>query len=173
MFEGEPLFLQGQGSFAQAQAEKGEEEGGVLLEEGSFEEEGGGAGFDGGKAGGQVALLFELTESFQAGGEAALEALLMAPLEEAGVGGGPAEIDAEAFFDLGDGLGAGHGGVQVASPVDFWGRDLSSVRAWGLRDAEGARIRAMRWRHVFEAGLGRGGCSALANSVSSLFNMGR
>ncbi len=120
LFEGEFFFLQGQGSFAQAQAEKGQEEGGVLLEDGLFEEEGGGGSFDGGKTGGQVALRFELAEFAQAGGKAALAALLMAPLEEAGVGGGPAEIDAEAFFDLGNGLGAGHGGVQVTGPVDFF-----------------------------------------------------
>jgi hypothetical protein len=41
-------------------------------------------------------------------------------MEEAGVGGGPAEIDAEAFFDPGDGLDAGQSGVQVAGPVDFF-----------------------------------------------------
>ena len=120
LFEGELFFLQRQGSFAQAQAEKGKKEGGVLLEDGLFEEEGGGGGFDGGKAGGQVALLFELAEFVQAGGEAVLDALLLAPMEEAGVGGGPAEIDAEAFFDPGDGLDAGHGGIQVAGPVDFF-----------------------------------------------------
>ena len=120
MFEGEFFFLQGQGSFAQAQPEKGHEEGGVLLENGLFEEEGGGGGFEGGKAGGQVALLFELAEFLQAGGESVLDALMLAPLEETGVGGGPTEIDAEAFFDPGDGLGAGHGGVQVASPIDFF-----------------------------------------------------
>ena len=120
LFEGELLFLQGQGSFTKAQAENGQEEGGVLLEDGLFEEEGGGGGFEGGKAGGQIALLVELAEFVEAGGEAVLDALLMAPLEEAGVGGGPAEVDAKAFFDPGDGLDAGHGGVQVAGPVDFF-----------------------------------------------------
>jgi hypothetical protein len=120
LFEGELFFLQGQGSFPQAQAEKGQEEGGVLLEDGLFEEEGGGGGFEGGKAGGQIALLVELAEFVEAGGEAVLDALLPAPLEEAGVGGGPAEIDAEAFFDPGDGLDAGQSGVQVAGPVDFF-----------------------------------------------------
>ena len=120
MFEGEFLFLQDQGSFTQARAKQGQEEGGVLLEDGLFEEEGGGGGFDGGQAGGQVAFLFELAKSFKAGGEAALDAPFLAPLQKAGVGGGPAEIDAEAFFDPGDGLKAGHGGVQVAGPVDFF-----------------------------------------------------
>ncbi len=112
MIEGELFFLQGQGSFAQAQAEKGQEEGGVLLVDGLFKEEGGGGSFDGGQAGGEVALRLELAEFVQAGGEAGFDALLMAPLEEAGVGGGPAEIDAGAFFGLGDGLDAGHGGVE-------------------------------------------------------------
>ena len=139
MFEGEFFHLQGQGSFSQAQAQKGKEEGGVLLEDGLFEEEGGGGGFEGGQAGGQIALGFELAEFVQAGGEAALDALLPAPLEEAGVGGGPAEIDAEAFFDLGDGLGAGHGGVQAAGPVNFFlgagfelgqGRRFGGCRGW-------------------------------------------
>ena len=120
LFKGEFLFLQGQGSFAQAQPENGQEEGGVLLEDGLFKEEGGGGGFEGGKAGGQVALLVELAEFVQAGGEAVLDALLPAPLEEAGVSGGPAEIDAEAFFDPGDGLEARHGGVEVAGPIDFF-----------------------------------------------------
>ena len=120
LIEGELLFLQGEGSLAQTQAKKGQEEDGVLLEDGLFEEKGGGGGFEGGKAGGQVALLVELAEFVQAGGEAVLDALLPAPLEEAGVGGGPAEIDAEAFFDAGDGLDAGHGGVQVAGPIDFF-----------------------------------------------------
>ena len=52
LFESELFFLQGQGSIAQAQAEKGQEEGSVLLEDCLFEEEGGGGGFDGGQAGG-------------------------------------------------------------------------------------------------------------------------
>ena len=120
LIEGELLFLQGEGSLAQTQAKKGQEEDGVLLEDGLFEEKGGGGGFEGGKAGGQVALLFKLAEGFQAGGEAVLDALLLTPLEEARVTGGPAEIDAETFFDLSDGLDAGHGGVQAAGPVDFF-----------------------------------------------------
>ena len=141
MFEREFLFLQGQGSFPQAQAEKGQEEGGVLLEDGLFEEKGGGGGFEGSKAGGQVALLVELAEFVQAGGEAVLDALLLTPLQEAGVGGGPAEIDAEAFFDPGDGLGSGHGGVQVASPVDFsLGAGFEFGGGWVGRTRKARRI---------------------------------
>ena len=134
LFEGEFLFLQGQGSLTKAQAEKGEEQGGVLLEDGLFEEKGGGGGFEGGKAGGQVAFLFELAEFVEAGGEAVLDALLPTPLEKAGVGGGPAEIDAKAFFDPGDGLNAGHGGVQVTGPIDFFlgaGFELGQGRRFG------------------------------------------
>jgi len=158
LFEGELFFLQGQGSFPQAQAEEGQEEGGVLLEDGLFQEEGGGGGFEGRKAGGQIALLFELPEFVQTGGEAVLDALLPAPLEEAGVGGGPAEIDAEAFLDPGDGLGASHGGVQVAGPVDFFlgagfefGEGIGSAGR-GRRGGFGRCVGGS----VFEAGLGRG-----------------
>jgi hypothetical protein len=48
-----------------------------------------------------------LAELVESGGKAALPPLFLAPLKEAGIGCWPAEVNAEAVFDFGDGLGGG------------------------------------------------------------------
>jgi hypothetical protein len=109
LIEGELFFLQGQAPFPQAQAEKGQEEGGVLLGDGLFEEEGGGGSFDGGKAGGQVALLFELAGFVQAGGEAALVGAVGGANRK---GGPPGGHSGSIYLNLAQ-FGSGSGGKQA------------------------------------------------------------